>query len=130
MTGDGRKIRIPTSDELERQGALAPAAEHGPDKRGGLLRFFRGSRVRVSEDVAARKHVGAQQARQPVVTQERRTAQGGSAPDRPEAETPVRQAETPVRQAEPIVPRPIRIAPSVKERRGLGGTDGAKGSGA
>ena len=122
MTRDGRRNRIPTSDELEQQGALAPAVEDGPDKRGGLLRFFRGSRLRVSEDVAARKHVGgAPQTPTPVITQERRTPQGTTAPSRPEASAPPLPTES-------IVGRRIRIAPSVKERRGLGRADGARGS--
>jgi hypothetical protein len=121
MTRDGRRNRIPTSDELEQQGALAPAVEDGLDKRGGLLRFFRGSRLRVSEDVAARKHVGASETRASVVTQERRTPPSPTAPSRPEATAPVRPAES-------IVPRRIRMDPSVKERRGLGKADGARGS--
>jgi hypothetical protein len=120
MTRDERKSRIPTSDELEQQGALTPAAEVKQDKRGGLLRFFRGSRLRVSDDVAARKHVGSAQTQAPVVTQEGRTAQPAAAPDRPKAEAPVRPTES-------IVPRQIRIDPSVKQRRGLGGASDSQG---
>jgi hypothetical protein len=115
MTRDKRRSRIPTSDELEQQGALMPATEANPDKRGGLLRFFRGSRLRVSDDVAARKHVGSAQIQTPVVTQEGRTTERAAAPDRPETEAPVRPTES-------IAPRQIRIDPSVKERRGLGGS--------
>ena len=69
MSRDDQRIRIPTSDELEQLGVLAPAAAAGaaPWRRGGLPRFFRASRIRVPEDVAARKHVGTVQAHRPEV---------------------------------------------------------------
>ena len=41
MNRDEQRHRIPTSDELEQQGALAPAAGPTAERRGGLLRFFR-----------------------------------------------------------------------------------------
>jgi hypothetical protein len=113
MTRDERRHRIPTSDELEQQGALRPAAEPTSEKRGGLLRFFRASLLRVSDDVAARKHVGSAPAHVPITTHEGRATQHTTEPDRPKTEAPVRPAES-------IVPRTIRIDPSVKERRGLG----------
>lgn len=122
MNRDGRKGRIPTSDELEQQGTLASPAEDTPDKRGGLLRFFRGTRLRVSDDVAARKHVGGSETQPPVAPQARPTTQRATAPEPPESEAPVRPVDS-------IQPRQIRIAPSVKERRGLGTDNGAKGLG-
>src|SRR5215469_10814365 len=111
MTRDERRHRIPTSDELEQQGALRPAAEPTSEKRGGLLRFFRVSRFRVSDDVAARKHVGSAQTHAPVTAREGETPQRPATPDRPQASAPARPTES-------IVPRKIRIDPSVKERRG------------
>ena len=120
MTRDERRHRIPTSDELEQQGALRPAAEPTSEKRGGLLRFFRGSRFRVSDDVAARKHVGSAQTHAPTTGHEGETTQHPAEPDRPKTEAPVRPAES-------IVPRKIRIDPSVKERRGLGGPRDSRG---
>ena len=122
MTRDGRKGRIPTSDELEQQGALTSTATDVPDKRGGLLRFFRGTRLRVSDDVAARKHVGSSETQTPVAPQPKRPTQRATAPEPPETEAPVRPIES-------IQPRQIRMAPSVKERRGLGTDNGARGSG-
>jgi hypothetical protein len=123
MTRDERRHRIPTSDELEQQGALRPAAEPTSEKRGGLLRFLRVSRFRVSDDVAARKHVGSTQTRVSATAHEGGTAQHTAERDGPKIEAPVRPTES-------IVPRKIRIDLSVKERRGLGrphkstGTDG------
>jgi hypothetical protein len=114
MTRDEPRHRIPTSDELEQQGALRPAAEPTSEKRGGLLRFFRMSRFRVSDDVAARKHVGSAQTHAPETARGGETAQRAAAPDSPQA-----RASAP--PTESIVPRKIRIDPSVKERRGLGG---------
>lgn len=120
MTRDERRHRIPTSDELEQQGALTPAAEPTSEKRGGLLRFFRVSRFRVSDDVAARKHVGSAQTYVPVTAHEGGTTQHSAEPDHPKTEAPVRPAES-------MVPRKIRIDPSVKERRGLGGPRDSQG---
>jgi hypothetical protein len=121
MTRDEPRHRIPTSDELEQQGALRPAAEPTPEKRGGLLRFFRVNRFRVSDDVAARKHVGSAQSHVPVAARGGETAQRAAAPERPQTEAPVRPTES-------IVPRKIRIDPSVKERRGLGGPRDSQGA--
>jgi len=113
MSRDEQRHRIPTSDELEQQGALAPAADPTVQRRGGLLRFFRTGRFRVSDDVAARKHVGTTPARLPV------TAREGEGTQQPTVTSPPAMSE-PVRPADAIVPREIRIDPSVKERRGLG----------
>jgi len=114
MSRDEQRHRIPTSDELEEQGALAPAADPAAQRRGGgLLRFFRTGRFRVSDDVAARKHVGLAQPRPPV------TARQGEPTQQP-AMTSHPPAGAPVRPADAIAPRKIRIDPSVKERRGLG----------
>lgn len=114
MTQGERRHRIPTSDELERQGALRPAAEPTAEKRGGLLRFFRVGRFRVSDDVAARKHVGSAQTHAPTTARGGETAQRSTAPEPPQTRSPTPSTES-------IVPRKIRIDPSVKERRGLGG---------
>jgi hypothetical protein len=114
MSRDEQRRRIPTSDELEEQGALTPAADPTAQRQGGgLLRFFRTGRFRVSDDVAARKHVGVAQARPPV------TASEGEAPQEAAVMSPL-PLGAPVRPADAIVPRKIRIDPSVKERRGLG----------
>jgi len=120
MTRDERRHRIPTSDELEQQGALRPAAEPTPEKRGGLLRFFRASRFRVSDDVAARKHVGSVQTHAPVTPRGGETALRAAAPERPQTTASAPPTES-------IVPRKIRIDPSVKERRGLGGPRDSRG---
>jgi len=130
MSRDDQRIRVPTSDELERLGTLAPAAgtDAAPPRRARLLRFFRASRIRVPEDVAARKHVGTVQARQPEVH-----LPGTSAPaeqpteaehvlsasaDRPEPE--------PLSPPDALVPRKIRMDPSIRERRGLGRSGDAR----
>jgi hypothetical protein len=113
MTRDERRHRIPTSDELEQQGALRPAAEPSSEKRRGLLSFLRVGRFRVSDDVAARKHMDSAQTHAPVTSRGGETAQRAAAPDRPQTGAPARPTES-------IVPRNIHIDPSVKERRGLG----------
>lgn len=115
MNRDEQRRRVPTSDELERQGALAPATDPAAKRRGGLMRFFRVGRFRVSDDVAARKHVGGAQPRLPTTAPEveatPQPAQGRTLPPGTLA---------PHEQADSIIPRKIRIDPSVKERRGLG----------
>jgi hypothetical protein len=124
MSRDDQRIRVPTSDELEQHGALASAAaaDAAPPRRGRLLRFFRASRIRVPEDVAARKHVGTVQAHRPEVH-----LPGTSAP----AEQPAgaegvlstsadRPTPEPLRPPDALVPRKIRMDPSIRERRGLG----------
>ena len=122
MSRDEQRHRIPTSDELEEQGALAPAADPAAQRRGGgLLRFFRTGRFRVSDDVAARKHVGVAQPRPPV------TAREGEVPQEAVVTSPP-PVGAPVRPADAIVPRKIRIDPSVKERRGLGRPQDNRGS--
>lgn len=113
MNRDEQRRRVPTSDELEQEGRLAPAAGPAKERRGGLLRFFRARRFRVSDDVAARKHVG--EARPPLPVTERESGQQpGAASTRPTG-TP-----DPLSGVNTIAPRKIRIDPSVKERRGLG----------
>jgi hypothetical protein len=114
MSRDEQRRRIPTSDELEQQGALAPAADPTAQRHGGgLLRFFRTGRFRVSDDVAARKHVGVAQPRPPVTAREREVPQEAAAASPAPLGAPVRPPDA-------IVPRKIRIDPLVKERRGLG----------
>ena len=124
MNRDEQRRRIPTSDELEQQGALAPAADPAAPRRGGLLRFFRTGRFRVSDDVAARKHVGTAQPRPSVTTR------GGEATQQTAVTSPPPTDALVQRQpADAIVPRKIRIDPSVKERRGLGAAGDGGGSG-
>ncbi len=119
MSKDEQRHRIPTSDELEQQGALTPASAPTTERRGGLLRFFRTGRFRVSDDVAARKHVGVVQTRPPVTAREGEATQQPTAASPPSLGTGTGAAAH-RRPADPIVPRKIRIDPSVKERRGLG----------
>jgi hypothetical protein len=124
MSGHEQPRRIPTSDELERQGALIPAtAERRTERRGGLLKFFRASRFRVSEDVAARKHVGSQHA-PPAPTATDTTMPTGSSYAQPgnvsAGEFKPPPATSSRRSPDTIVPRTIRLDPAVKERRGLG----------
>jgi len=135
MSQDDQRIRVPTSDELEQLGALAPAAAAGaaPLRRARLLRFFRASRIRVPEDVAARKHVGTVQAYRPEVH-----LPGTSAPaEQPPAEQPTgseralsasadRPAPEPLHAPDALVPRKIRMDPSIRERRGLGRSGDAR----
>jgi hypothetical protein len=123
MSRDDQRRRVPTSEELERQGALAPAVDDtAHERRGRLRRFFRASRFKVSDDVAARKHVGAPQAQGSIIAPK----QEPSTPPAPSDSSPpnVAPAEPP---ADPIARRTIRIDPSVKERRGRGRTgDGGR----
>jgi hypothetical protein len=122
MSRDEQRHRIPTSDELEQQGALAPAADPATQRRGGLLRFFRTGHFRVSDDVAARKHVGTLQPRPPITVREREATQQAAVTSPPPADATVRPVDS-------IVPRKIRIDPSVKERRGLGRPHDGRGPG-
>lgn len=126
MKSEEERRRVLTSDELEQAGALAPAAveTRRPERRGGLLRFFRASRIRVSDDVAARKHVGTQRV-QPSIDPGTNTQ--AAVPPTPTSEPtqsapPAHSANVPPPRAsaETIVPRTIRMSPEIKERRGLG----------
>jgi hypothetical protein len=125
MSQEEQRRRVPTSDELERQGALAPATgEPQAGRRSGLRRFFRASRYRVSDDVAARKHVGTWRAPSPGAAPAA-ADQGAAASRNPDPATAApasRQSAVPEarRPADAIVPRTIRMDPSVKDRRGLG----------
>jgi hypothetical protein len=109
--------RIPTSEELERQGAVSPPGDTSASERRGILRrFFRASRFRVSEDVAATKHIGTPPRQAPpsepdsglTTAPAPRTGQG------PTQEQVTQQAGDPTRR------RTIRIDQSVKDRRGFG----------
>jgi hypothetical protein len=130
MSRDDQRIRVPTSDELEQLGTLAPAAaaDAAPPRRARLLRFFRASRIRVPEDVAARKHVGTVQAHQPEV---RLPGTSALAEQQTEAEHVLsasadQPAPEPLRPPDALVPRKIRMDPSIRERRGLGRSDDAR----
>jgi hypothetical protein len=124
MSPDDQRSRVPTSDELEQLGALAPAAAAGaaPSRRGRLLRFFRASRIRVPEDVAARKHVGTVQVHRPEVQLPGTTAPAGQTTGAERklsasADVPVLEPHQP---PDALAPRKIRMDPSVREQRGLG----------
>ena len=54
MNPQNARHRIPTSAELEAEGALAPP-EHGASR--GLFKFLRARLFRVSDEVGGRKHV-------------------------------------------------------------------------
>ena len=127
MSREEQRHRIPTSDELERQGALVAATGEPRAQRRGLLRFFRASRFRVADDVAARKHVGTPEARS-AVTPTGATAPTGGADRAPgasgesavSADNRPAAIPSPRRSADAIIPRTIRIDPAIKQRRGLG----------
>jgi hypothetical protein len=121
MSGEQRRWHVPTSDELEQAGAILPAPDQpGEERRGGLRRFFRVGRFRVSEEVAAKKRLGRVPANLPPPGGPK-SAPAGSLP----VHTPTRGAGT-VRVAEQVAPaalprrRTIRIDQSVKDRRGMG----------
>ena len=125
MSQEEQRRRVPTSDELEWQGALAPATgEPRAGRRSGLLRFFRASRFRVSDDVAARKHVGTSHPPSPgaAPAEADQGAAASGQPDQAAAAPASRQNAVPEARppADAIVPRTIRMDPSVKDRRGLG----------
>jgi cell division septation protein DedD len=130
MSPDDQRIRVPTSDELEQLGALAPTAtaSAAPARRGKLLRFFRASRIRVPEDVAARKHVGTVQAHRPEVPLPGTTAPTGqtAGAERAPSASANRPAPEPHRSPDALTPRKIRMDPSVRERRGLGRSGDAR----
>ncbi len=117
MSREEHRARIPTGEELERAGAVAPLGAGPAEKRRGLLGFLRVGRIRVSGDVAARKYTPAerrreQEASRPTPQQGHETgpvtdvtASAGKPKDRPG-----------------LAPRQIRIDASVRERRGLGGS--------
>jgi hypothetical protein len=63
-----RRPANPDTNKRRARGARAGSrADAAPARRGRLLRFFRASRIRVPEDVTARKHVGTVQAHRPEV---------------------------------------------------------------
>jgi hypothetical protein len=114
MSRDRKKDRVPTSEELERQGAIpSPANRSAGERRGILRRFYRAGRFRVSEDVAARKHVGTPP-RQTPLSESTGIHMAAEAPKQTTSAGQVAQQASP-----PARRRTIRIDPSVKERRGL-----------
>lgn len=122
MSRDRQKRRIPTSEELERKGAISPATgpSHG-ERRGLFGRFHRAKRFRVSADVAARKYIGVPP-RQPLVSEPAVPSPTSELP-RQIDELPA-TAQTP--QQAPSQPRrrTIRIDDDVRQRRGLGNRGG------
>lgn len=136
MSRDEHRRRIPTSEEVERQSGLVPSASSVTDGRRGLFGFLRVGRIRVSGDVAARKYVPPDPRHARPAT-ETATAQSedlpsvvlptnsvaetsGESASRYNAEAAAQASSV---QPAPLVPRPIRIDPSVRERRGLGPAD-------
>jgi hypothetical protein len=122
MSRDQQKRRIPTSEELESNGAILPATGRSPGARRGFLsRFRRAGRFRVSADVAARKYVGTPP-RQPSITEP-------SVPP-PVSELPRLVDQPPpmphTAQQAPSQPRrrAIRIDDTVRQQRGLGNRGG------
>jgi|Tabmets5t2r1_1033131.scaffolds.fasta_scaffold04046_4 hypothetical protein len=118
------KDRVPTSAELEQRGeASIPAASEVGRAPGILKRLLRAGRLRVSEDLAARKHVGGQP-RIDVQGIQSRSAADAAVPTEIESATPSSTASfTPASpQAEPPrrSGRRIRIESPVRDRRGHG----------
>jgi hypothetical protein len=119
MSRERQKRRVPTSEELERQGALSPQVGQSATEHQGILkRFFRAGRFRVPEDVAANKHAGVPPEHAPLSEPEATLATPTRAKQANRLSAPEQAAEQSAR------PRKIRIDESVKERRGLG--DGPK----
>jgi hypothetical protein len=127
MSDNDSRRRIPTSAELESSGEL-PA-------RGGILqRIFRGGRgrIRVSPEVAARKHMETVQPRvsaprsAPVSTTAPAPIRGETAPTKvPPATQEIgkRTDNVPAKPrptGRPVAARPIRISEEVRDRRGKG----------
>jgi hypothetical protein len=122
MSRDEQKRRIPTSEELERTGAISPATGRSPGgRRGFLSRFYRAGRFRVSADVAARKYLG-EAPKQPSAPESPAPSptsdQPGQIDQRPSAAQTTQPASSPIRH------RAIRIDDTVRQRRGLGSGDG------
>ena len=126
MSADRQRWHVPTSDELEQQGAISPAAQGSAERRRGLRRFFRAGRFRVSDDVAAKKHVGsvpitpAPDSRVEPSAVATPTVHADDA--RPLTSSEPAEAAQPIQQNSDQRParRTIRIDQSVKDRRGTG----------
>ncbi len=111
MSREDHRSRIPTSEELERQGLVAPAGVDGTEKKRGLFGFFRASRIRVASDVAEKKFVPT----------ERRYPQ---TPNQIASESTVQPPTSEaITQPPTLTPRRIHIDASVRARRGLGSSD-------
>lgn len=125
MSGNDSRRRIPTSAELEGSGEL-------PDRGGILQRIFRGGRIRVSPEVAARKHVETVQSRVsaprsvPVSTTAPAPTRIEAAPSKVPSvtqEVGKRNGNVPAEPrptGRPVAARPIRISEEVRDRRGRG----------
>jgi len=138
MSREEHRSRVPTSEELERQGAVAPPDSAGAGGRRGLLGFLRVGRIRVSGDVAARKYIPADPhsgklvppsapAPKPIAEASPMASAGAETLAPP----PYKQHPAPGSSPQLITgadgrsgsltPRRIRIDESVRERRGMGG---------
>jgi hypothetical protein len=116
MSPDRQRWHVPTSDELEQQGAISPASQDSGERRKGLRRFFRAGRFRVSDDVAAKKHVG---------TVPDTPAPGSASPISAPPERPKQAQPTEEISDQRHARRAIRIDQSVKDRRGTGRDPGS-----
>lgn len=140
MSRDEHRRRIPTSEELECQGAVAPLGTKAAGGRRGLFGFLRVGRIRVSGDVAARKYVPPERRQPPppapttAPSQSQPVSAANTFPADPaaqvsaattvEASDGLRAEASTDKIAEPaaFTPRRIRIDADVRERRGLGAT--------
>jgi hypothetical protein len=122
MSRDEQKQRIPTSEELERNGAVLPATGRSPGERRGLLsRFYRAGRFRVSADVAARKYVGVP-SKQPSIAEPSAPSPTSGLPQ--QIDQLPSTAQTAQKTPSHTGRRAIRIDDSVRQRRGFGNRAG------
>ena len=122
---DRDKRRIPTSAELEERGEVSPLAGPGEGGRPGILkRLFRAGRLRVSEDVAARKHEGVPPRQDFTRMRESSPLASAAAPVPANEQSALSTNDLAASRQQEAGPRSrkraIRIDDSVKERRGLG----------
>jgi len=126
MSRDEHRARIPTSEELQRQGVVPPIGADSPGKRRRLLGIFRVGRIHVSGDVAARKYVPTQRRPERPSPEPSAAQFPAEVPTPPTSTTDASPLQTfgplaeGIEQAAAFRPRRIRIDPSVRERRGLG----------
>lgn len=132
--GEHRKL-VPTSEELERQGAVAPLGTSAAEGRRAIFAFLRVGRIRVRPEVAARKNVAAERhnarlaaapAADPSLIAPSTATFGADSvvePHQTASGTNDAVTEASAVGSAPLTPRRIRIDPSVRERRGRGTSD-------
>lgn len=111
MSREDHRSRIPTSEELERQGLVAPTGADGTEKKRGLFGFFRASRIRVANDVAEKKFVPTERRYQQTLSSQT------------VSEPTILPSTSEATQSPTLSPRRINIDPNVRARRGLGSSD-------